>query len=128
MKTFTLAIVMLLALCAGGCKKDLTRADQRAYALEASVTRVDNAVLAYTALTNCQLTGDLQPCSKTSAVKRLAEATTKLGKAMDAYNTSIQASGGVADQGIRADVLAALAAVNQILIDLGLGVAGVPQS
>jgi hypothetical protein len=116
----TAAVMIVMALAVSGCKSDLTRPDQQAFDLDVKVTAAAGAVSGYAALENCATNGDVQPCAKTSVLKKIAKPTRELSDAMDAYENSIRQSGGAGDVVLRQQVEAALAALNKLLLELGL--------
>jgi hypothetical protein len=117
------AIMVALILCVSavvvGCNRDLTRPDQQAFALDAKVTAADAAVVRYVSLPNCATNGAVQPCAKSDAIKHLAEATTAVGTAMDAYVVAARSQTGTALERYTADVNAALTALTAILAQIG---------
>jgi hypothetical protein len=121
MKRFLTSIALVAMLCLlGACNDKLTRPDQQAFALDAKVTAADAAVMRYVHLPNCATNGAVQPCAKSDAIKRLAEATTAVGTAMDAYVAAAGSQTGSALDRYTADVNAALTALTAILAQIGV--------
>lgn len=119
LRLFLAAVAFALV---AACSTLATSPQTKAFDLNTKVTAADSAVLRYVTLPNCATNGDLQPCSKTSYVKRLAQATDALGKAMDAYVATVRdpafTQGGLA--AANSAVNHALVALTAILAELGL--------
>lgn len=91
--TFVLAVVF--AITAVGCApKQYTRQDQKAYFDDVRITAAIGAAAGYAALKNCAETANMQPCAKTSVLKKLAPAARSLSDAIDKYRDALAASGG----------------------------------
>lgn len=114
------SLVFCLAMV--GCSTLATSPQTKAYDLNTKVTAADAAVLRYVTLPNCATNGNMQPCSKTTYVKRLAQASAAVGTAMDAYIATVRdpayTQGGL--QAANAAVNNALIALTAILAEIGI--------
>lgn len=122
MKTYLLALALLVSVLAGCTSNPVNTARGNYYAIDAKVTAVDAAVLTYVSYPDCVQTGNVLPCSKASARVRLAQATKALGTAMDQYSATVRdpnfTQGGITAASIA--VNNALLAVTAILAELGV--------